>query len=65
MGERDLRSVMLSEREQTSLAVAARILGDLRERVEDGRADCDETTDIALAAHTCRDLSITGRVDIP
>ncbi len=58
LGEHDLRSVYLTPREKTTLTRAAEILQELRERLEDGRQDWDDgpIVDIALAAHTCRDV---------
>jgi hypothetical protein len=53
MGCRDWPSVRLSDAERRTLARAAVILTGLREL----REDDDLTTDIALAAHLCCELS--------
>lgn len=57
-GEHDLRSIYLSAAERRTLERAAEILQRLRETLEDGREDWDEDmiVDVAMAAHTCRDV---------
>ena len=62
MGERDLQFVRLTARERKAVADTAVIMERLRELRDD--ADDDLTTDIALAAHVCREILDTSTVPL-